>query len=78
MQVSGGSGYHTGKSILRIAKGVLNRLRYESDTTKRSPKTIASTAVGIREPEAHVIRLARNGRDGLISKSVASSRTGLL
>jgi hypothetical protein len=77
MQVSVGSGYHIVKSILRIPKGTLSRLRDESHTTKRSPKTIAVRAVAIREPKGHVIRLARRGREDLINKTVATSRTGV-
>jgi hypothetical protein len=77
MQVSVGSGYHIVKSIKRIRKGVLNRLRYESNTTKRSPKTIFSRGVVVLEPEGHVIRCARHGREDLINKTIAINRTGL-
>jgi hypothetical protein len=77
MQVSVGSGDHIGKCILRIPKGALNGLRNESNTTKRSPKTIGSTGVIIREPKAHVIPLAIHGRENLINKAVTSRRTGL-
>src|SRR5205085_12366208 len=42
MQVSIGSGYHIVKSKQRVIKTALNRLRYESNTTERSPKTIGS------------------------------------
>jgi hypothetical protein len=76
MQLSVGSGHHIGKCKLRIPKGALNRLRDESNTTKRSPKTIVSTVVVILEPKGHVIRLARHGRDDLINKTVAAHRTG--
>src|ERR1041385_8955684 len=78
MQVSVRSGYHIGKSILRIAKGGLRRLRYKRNTTKGSPKTIVVSGIGIVEPKGHVIGLARHGRDYLIRKTVASGRTGLL
>jgi hypothetical protein len=77
MQVSVGSGYHIGKSKLRIPKTGLTRLRYESNTTKRSPKTIVSRGVVIPEPKGHVIPLARHGRDGLINETVGSDRAGL-
>ena len=40
MQCSVGSGHHIGKCKLRIRKGGLNRVRYESNTTKSSPKII--------------------------------------
>jgi hypothetical protein len=76
MQVSVGSGHHIVKSKLGIPKGALNRLRYESNTTKRSPKTIVSRVVVIREPKAHVIRRARHGRDDLVKKAFAVCRTG--
>ena len=76
MQVSVGSGHHIGKCKLRIPKEALNPLRYESNTTKRSPKTILSSVVVILEPKGHVIRLARHGRDDLINKTVAAYRTG--
>jgi hypothetical protein len=76
MQVSVGSGYHIVKSIQRILKGALSRLRYESNTTKRSPKTILTCGVVILEPKGHVIRLARHGRQDLINKTVARNRTG--
>ena len=75
-RVSVASGYHIGKCILRIRKGGLSRLRYESNTTKRSPETIDVTGVLIVEPKAHVIRLARHGREDLINKTVASTRAG--
>ena len=77
MQLSVGSGYHIVKSIKRIPKGALNRLRYESNATKRSPKTICSRGVVILEPEGYLIRCARHGREGLINKTVAINRTGL-
>ena len=77
MQVSVGSGDHIGKCILRIPKGDLNCFRNESNTAKRSPKTILSSGVIIREPKAHVIRLAIHGRENLINKTVASTRAGL-
>ena len=77
MQVSVGSGYHIVKSELRIRKAGLRRLRYESYTAKSSPKTIVVRGVAIREPKGHVIRLARHGREHLISKTVAGIRTGL-
>ena len=73
MQISVGSGHHIRKSKLRIPKGALNRLRYESDTTKRSPKTIVSSGVNILEPKGYIIRLARHGRNDLINKTVAGT-----
>ena len=76
MQVSVRSGYHIVKRILRIWKPVLNRLRYESNTTKRSPETIGVRGVLIVEPKRHVIRLARHSRESLINKTVAGCRTG--
>ena len=76
MQLSVGSGHHIGKCILRIRKRALNRLWYQSNTTKSSPKTIVSTVVVILEPEGHVIGLARHSRDSLIKKTVAVHRTG--
>ena len=66
-----------GKCKLRIPKETLNRLWYESNSTNRSPKTIVSRVVGIRQPKAYVIRLARHGREDLINKTVAASRTGV-
>jgi hypothetical protein len=77
MQGCVGSGYHIVKRILRIRKAALSRLRYESNTTKRSPKTIVSRGVLIVEPKRHVIRLARSGREDLINKTVAACRTGV-
>jgi hypothetical protein len=77
MQVSVRSGYHIGKRILRIWKRALSRLRYESNTTKRSPKTIGVSGVLIVEPKRYVIRLARHGREDLINKTVAACRTGV-
>ena len=76
MQVSVGSGRHIGESKLRIRKAALSGLRYESNTTKSSPKTIVSTGVVILEPKGHIIHLARHGRDDLINETVAGSRTG--
>ena len=76
MQVSVGSGRHIGKCKLRIRKAALSGLRYESNTTKRKPKPVVSRGVIILEPKGHVIRLARHGREGLINKTVAGSRTG--
>jgi len=77
MQGSVGAGYHIGKCILRIREAGLSRLRYESNTTKRSPKTIGVRAVLIVEPKRHVIRLAGRGRKDLINKTVAACRTGV-
>ena len=76
MQVSVGSGYHIVESVLRIPKGGLRRLRYESNTTKSSPKTILTSGVVIPKPKGHVIRCAYCGRQDLINKTVASTRTG--
>jgi len=76
MQVSVGSGYDIVKSVLRIPKGGLRRLRYESNTTKSSPETIGSSAVVVPEPKGHVIRCVCRGREDLINKTVASTRTG--
>src|SRR5438552_14640178 len=76
MQLSIGSGYHIGKSKLRIPKEALSRFRYESNTTKRSPKTIVERAIVILEPKGHVIPLASHGRNRLINKTVADTRTG--
>src|SRR4029453_16387999 len=45
LQVSVISGHHIGKGILRIPEGALSRLRYEDNTTNRSPKTIVSRVV---------------------------------
>ena len=75
MQVGVGSGYHIGKRILRIRKAALNRLRYENNTTKISPKTIVVSGVDVREPKGHVIPLAGHGRDGLIKKPVGATRS---
>jgi len=76
LQVSVGSGYHMGKCKLRIPKETLNRLWYESNTTKRSPEKVVASVVLVREPKAHVIRLACHGRDDLIKKTFATSWTG--
>src|SRR5262249_49524214 len=75
MQLSIRSGHHIGKCKLRIRKRVLYRRRYQSNTTKSSPKMIVSTVVVILKPEAHVIPLAGHSRDGLIKKTVAAYRT---
>ena len=77
MQIGVGSGYHIGESILRIREAGLSRLRYESNTTERSPKTIGVTRVLIVEPKRHVISLARRGRKDLINKTVATCWTGV-
>ena len=76
MQVSVGSGDHMGKCKLRIPKGRLDALRYESNTTKGSPETVLAGVVLILEQKAHVIRLARHGREDLINKTVATNWTG--